>query len=73
MNNADIHENAAMEELAHRDGDTQGALVEAVLALACAVDKLATAHESLVHAVADLASPASGTRARPRSRLRGDG
>jgi hypothetical protein len=56
------HESAAMNELAQTGGDLQGALVEAVLALASAVNRLAQAHESLPYAVGDLTPPRPGRR-----------
>lgn len=58
----DMHESAAMNELGagqDRD-DIQFTLVEAVLALAPAVNHLAEAHESLAEAVGDLAPPRPG-------------
>lgn len=60
----DMHESAAMNELgAEQDrGDIQFALVEAVLAVASAVNRLAEAHESLAEAVGDLTPPQSGRR-----------
>ncbi len=57
-----MHESAAMNELGEgqdRD-DIQFALVEVVLALAPAVNRLAQAHESLAEAVGDLAPPRPG-------------
>jgi hypothetical protein len=52
----DMHESAAMNELGvgQDRGDIQFALVEAVLALASAVNRLAEAHESIAEAVGDL-------------------
>ncbi len=54
-----MHESAAMNELGvgQNRGDVQFALVEAVLALAPAVNRLAEAHESLTEAVGDLTPP----------------
>lgn len=62
MISADDHENAAMHEVAQGGGDMQFALVEAVLALASAVNRLATAHESMAEAVADLTPPQPSRR-----------
>lgn len=59
MLNPDMRESAAMNEL--RSGqdrsDIRFAFVEAVLALAPAVNRLAEAHESLTEAAGDLAAP----------------
>ena len=62
MLNPDDHESAAMNELAQTDGDLQGALVEAVLALASAVNRLAQAHESLAYTVGGLTPPRPSRR-----------
>jgi hypothetical protein len=53
------HENAAMNELAH-GGDMQAALIEAVLALASAVNRLAAAHDSLAETAVDFTPPRKG-------------
>lgn len=62
MISPDDHENTALAEI--QRGEPQEALVHALLALASAVDRLASAHESLANTAIDLipSRPATGRR-----------